>query len=69
MCDTATTTSHSGYLMRKLTKLTEDIKIQNDGVVADSSGNIYSFAYGDMGFNPESKDLSIERIIQNLNNE
>lgn len=68
MCDTAMTTSHSGYLMRKLTKLTEDIKIQNDGIVADSSGNVYSYAYGDIGFNPEFKDINIDRIISNINN-
>lgn len=69
VCDTAMTTYMSGYNMRKLVKLTEDIKIHNDGTVADSSGNTYSFAYGDLGLNPESKDVNVSRIIDKLNDE
>lgn len=66
VCDTAMTTYMSGYNMRKLVKLTEDIKIQNDCTVADSSGNLYSFAYGEMGLNPESKNVDVSRIIDSL---
>lgn len=67
VCDTAMTTFMSGYNMRKLIKLTEDVKIQNDGVVSDSIGNVYSFAYGDVGFNSESKDCNLDRLISSLN--
>lgn len=64
VCDTAMTTFMSGYNMRKLVKLTEDITIQNNLSVADSSGNTYSYAYGDLGINPENKNVDIERILQ-----
>lgn len=65
--DTAMTTFMSGYSMRKLVKLTEDIKIQNDGTVSDATGQIYSYVYGDMGFNPETKGIDVDRILGKLN--
>ena len=67
VCDTAMTTFMSGYNMRKLVKLTEDIKINNDGIVSDSYNNIYSYAYGDTGLNPECNDVDVSRIIDRLN--
>lgn len=67
VCDTAMTTFMAGYNMRKLVKLTEDIKILNDGTVGDSYGNLYSFAYGDTGSNPETKHFDLERVIEKLN--
>lgn len=67
VCDTAMTTFMSGYNMRKLVKLTEDIKIQNDGTVTDSNGSIYSYIYGNMGFNPETAGVDIDSIIHKLN--
>lgn len=69
VCDTAMTTFMSGYNMRKLVKLTEDIKIQNDGTVCDSSKNIYSYIYGDIGFNPETRGINVDGILEKLNNE
>lgn len=67
VCDTAMTTFMAGYNMRKLVKLTEDIKILNDGTVGDSYGNLYSFAYGNDGSNPESKYFDLERLIDKIN--
>lgn len=67
VCDTAMTTYMSGYNMRKLIKLCEDIKIQNNGTVSDSHGNIYSYSFGNEGLNPELKNTKIHRILDNLN--
>lgn len=67
VCDTAMTTFMSGYNMRKLIKLTEDITIQNDRTVADTSGNVYAFAYGDYGYNPEYKHVNVDRLLDKLN--
>lgn len=67
VCDTAMTTFRSGYIMRKIIKNTEDITIQNDGTVADTCGNIYSYAYDGTGISPESNHNSLARIIDRLN--
>lgn len=68
VCDTAMTTYRSGYIMRKIIKNTEDIKIQNDGSVMDSYGNLYSHSYGDIGLNPETACHNISRIVDRINN-
>lgn len=67
VCDTAMTTFMSGYNMRKLIKLTEDIKIQNDGTVADSSGSLYSYAYGDNGYCTDKLPMKMNRVLERLN--
>jgi DNA-directed RNA polymerase beta' subunit len=50
--DTAMGTATSGYMQRRIVKLTEDIKIQYDGTVRDATGKIYQMAYGDNGIDP-----------------
>lgn len=42
---TALSTSESGYMQRKIVKLTEDIHISNKGTVIDEAGLIYQFYY------------------------
>lgn len=66
VCDTAMSTFMAGYNMRKLIKLTEDIKIQDDRVVADSLGNVYDFSYGRYGFNPENGLPNISKIVNKI---
>ena len=44
--DTAMGTAKSGYMQRRIVKLTEDLKVQYDGSVRDVNGNIYQLAYG-----------------------
>lgn len=44
---TALSTSESGYMQRRIVKLTEDIHVNNLGTVTDESGLIYQFSYGD----------------------
>ena len=43
---TALSTSESGYMQRRIVKLTEDMYISNQGTVIDESGLIYQFYYG-----------------------
>jgi DNA-directed RNA polymerase beta' subunit len=44
---TALSTSESGYMQRKIVKLTEDIHISNKGTVIDEAGLIYQFYFSD----------------------
>ena len=70
-------TAKSGYIQRKIIKLTEDIKVQYDGTVRDAFGKIYQFAYGEDNLDPvhtvkvkdnqEVCDISI--IVDRLNME
>lgn len=47
--DTAMKTAHSGYTMRRMVKIAEDVKIQYDGTVRDVTGSIVQFIYGGDG--------------------
>lgn len=47
-------TSTSGYIQRRIVKLTEDVKIQYDGTVRDTVGSIYQFAYGEDFIDPKA---------------
>ena len=42
----------SGYIQRRIVKLTEDIKIQYDSTCRDTIGSIYQSSYGEDGINP-----------------
>jgi len=73
--DTALNTSTSGYIQRRIVKLTEDIKIQYDNTVRDEVGSIYQFAYGETGIDPkmtvkvgkEQSVCDISSIVNDLN--
>jgi DNA-directed RNA polymerase beta' subunit len=52
VCDTAMSTAKSGYIQRKIVKVCEDIQVQYDNTVRDSSGKIYQFVYGQNGYDP-----------------
>ena len=45
-------TATSGYIQRRIVKLTEDIKIQYDGTVRDCINSVYQLSYGEDGFDP-----------------
>ena len=73
--DTAMGTATSGYMQRRIVKLTEDIKIQYDGTVRDTFGKIYQLSYGENGFDPSKvvkvnnklQVCNISRIVNKLN--
>lgn len=74
--DTAMGTATSGYIQRKIVKLTEDINIQYDGTVRDHTGRIYQHIYGDNNLDPIKTTkvngiqqfCNIYRIVEKLNN-
>jgi DNA-directed RNA polymerase beta' subunit len=73
--DTAMGTATSGYMQRRIVKLTEDIKIQYDGTVRDTVGKIYQMSYGDNGLDPVmtakvngvQEVCDISRLVEKLN--
>ena len=73
--DTAMGTATSGYMQRRIVKLTEDIICQYDGTVRDTSGKIYQMSYGDDGFDPtmttrvkgEQEVCNVGRLVNRLN--
>lgn len=74
--DTSMNTATSGYIQRRITKLTEDIKVQNDETVRDMLGSIYQISYGDDGIDPKTtvrvgqtnEICDIAGIVTKLNN-
>ena len=50
LTNTSLNTASSGYVMRKLIKCFEDIQVSYGGIVSDTSGNVYNWAYGGDGF-------------------
>lgn len=68
-------TANTGYMQRRIIKLTEDMKIQNDGSVRDVPGKIYQLAYGEKGIDPtctvkvqgQQEICDITRMVQRLN--
>ena len=73
--DTAMGTATSGYMQRRIVKLTEDMKVQPDGTVRDAPGKIYQLSYGQLGVDPICTTLvkgkqeicDISRIVDKLN--
>ena len=62
LIDTAVKTSETGYVQRKLVKSMEDLKVEYDLSVRNSSGCIIQFIYGDDGMDAcfvESQPLII----------
>jgi len=51
MIDTAVKTASTGYIQRRIRVAMEDLVVQHDSSVRDSSGTIIQFAYGEDGIN------------------
>jgi len=43
-------TAKSGYIQRRIIKICEDIQIQYDGTVRDTTGKVVEFSYGNNGY-------------------
>lgn len=73
--DTAMGTATSGYMQRRIVKLTEDIICQYDGTVRDVTGRMYQTVYGDDGIDPttttkvngKQEICNVDRIVNRLN--
>lgn len=70
LVDTAVRTSRSGYMQRRLINALEDVKVENDGTVRHSGGQIIQFKYGEDGVDParsiNGKAVDINRIITDI---
>lgn len=70
LVDTAVRTSRSGYMQRRLINALEDLKVDYDGTVRNTSGDIIQFSYGEDGIDPtrgiSSNALDIHTIIQEI---
>jgi len=70
LVDTAVRTSRSGYMQRRLINALEDVKVENDGTVRHSGGQIIQFMYGEDGVDParstNGSAVDINRIITDV---
>lgn len=56
LVDTAVKTAETGYMQRRLMKALEDLSVQYDLSVRNSTGGIVQFCYGDDGLDPASME-------------
>ncbi len=73
LVDTAVRTSRSGYMQRRLINALEDLKVENDGTVRHSGGQIIQFVYGEDGVDPArsvgGQAIDVNRIITDIKEE
>jgi DNA-directed RNA polymerase subunit A' len=56
LVDTAVRTQQSGYMQRRLINALEHLRVEYDGTVRNSIGNIVQFNYGEDGVDPAKSD-------------
>ena len=70
LVDTAVRTQQSGYMQRRLINALEHIRLEYDGTVRDSAGDIIQFMYGEDGVDPAKSDhgqaVNVSRLINQL---
>lgn len=69
LMDTALRTPKSGYLYRRLANALQDLKIEYDGTVRDSSGKITQFLYGEDGIDvskSEKGGINVKKIVSEV---
>ncbi|MCK5626555.1 MAG: DNA-directed RNA polymerase subunit A' [Candidatus Bathyarchaeia archaeon] len=70
LVDTAVRTQQSGYMQRRLINALEHIRVEYDGTVRDSTGNIIQFTYGEDGVDTTKSDhgkaVNIERLVDSV---
>jgi len=70
LVDTAVRTQQSGYMQRRLVNALEHLRVEYDGTVRDSSGNIVQFKYGEDGVDTAKSDhgkaVNIERLVDRV---
>jgi len=70
LMDTALRTPKSGYLYRRLANALQDLKVEYDNTVRDSSKKIIQFSYGEDGVDVAKSEggiINIQRIVNNQN--
>ena len=69
LMDTALRTPKSGYLYRRLANAMQDLKIEYDNTVRDSSKKIIQFRYGGDGIDVSRSEggiINVDRIIEEV---
>ncbi len=73
LVDTAVRTSRSGYMQRRLVNALEDLKVESDGTVRHTGGEIIQFIYGEDGVDParttKGQAVDVDRVIYELDKE
>ncbi|MEK6960435.1 MAG: DNA-directed RNA polymerase subunit A' [Nanoarchaeota archaeon] len=67
LMDTALRTPKSGYLYRRLANALQDVRVEYDGTVRDSSAKIIQFLYGEDGIDvskSENGKVNVKKIIE-----
>jgi len=70
LVDTAVRTQQSGYMQRRLINALEHIRVEYDGTVRDSRGDIIQFRYGEDGVDTAKSDhgkaVNTERLVERI---
>jgi len=69
LMDTALRTPKSGYLYRRLANAMQDLKVEYDGSVRDSSNKIIQFDYGEDGIDVSKSEkgfINVKRIVKSI---
>jgi DNA-directed RNA polymerase subunit A' len=70
LVDTAVRTQQSGYMQRRLINALEHIRLEYDGTVRDSAGDIIQFKYGEDGVDPSKSDhgqaVNVKRLLNQI---
>ncbi len=69
LMDTALRTPKSGYLYRRLSNAMQDLKVEYDHTIRDSSKKIIQFSYGDDGIDVSKSEngiINVKRIIKTI---
>ncbi|MDI6805585.1 MAG: DNA-directed RNA polymerase subunit A' [Candidatus Bathyarchaeia archaeon] len=68
LVDTAVRTQQSGYMQRRLINALEHIRLEYDGTVRNSAGDIIQFRYGEDGVDPAKSDhgkaVNVSRLVE-----
>ncbi|RLI23627.1 DNA-directed RNA polymerase subunit A'/A'', partial [Candidatus Bathyarchaeota archaeon] len=70
LVDTAVRTQQSGYMQRRLINALEHLRIEYDGTVRNSNGDIIQFRYGEDGVDPAKSDhgkaVNVSRLVEQI---
>jgi DNA-directed RNA polymerase subunit A' len=70
LVDTAVRTQQSGYMQRRLINALEHLRVEYDGTVRNSMGDIIQFKYGEDGIDPAKSDhgkaVNVGRLVDQL---
>ena len=66
LVDTAVRTQQSGYMQRRLINALEHLRVEYDGTVRNSVGDVVQFSYGEDGVDPSKSDHGVAVNIGQL---